>query len=175
MTAIEHLIFDRIFDNEDGGEVWWRKFGAARQHRIFRPLPKNYLVWLLLSQPSSWWWSAMLRAEMCASYWSIFCSQIRAHAVNRCYWIWKKTLQDLQMLSPSLFIQGSLWMLRLLFSIVRNVISVSKTLVVSIALWGCSVNVFVIVVLLVRSCLLITRIKYLKGHKSLVLLVEGVL
>ena len=38
----------------------------------------------------------------------------------------KKTSQELRMLSLSLFIQGSLWMLRLLFSIVRNVISVTK-------------------------------------------------
>ena len=40
-----------------------------------------------------------------------------------------KTSHELQMLSLSLFIQGSLWMLRLLFSIVRNVISVSKVTV----------------------------------------------
>ena len=37
-----------------------------------------------------------------------------------------KTSQELRMLSLSLFIQGSLWMLRLLFSIARNVISVSN-------------------------------------------------
>ena len=37
-----------------------------------------------------------------------------------------ETSQGLQMLSLSLFIQGSLWMFRLLFSIVRNVTSVSK-------------------------------------------------
>ena len=37
-----------------------------------------------------------------------------------------KTSQELQMLSLSVFIQRSLWMLRLLFSIVRNIISVSK-------------------------------------------------
>ena len=38
----------------------------------------------------------------------------------------KKTRQELRMLSLSLFIQGSLWILRLLFSIVKNVISVTK-------------------------------------------------
>ena len=37
-----------------------------------------------------------------------------------------KTSQELRILSLSLFIQGSLWTLRALFSIVRNVISVSK-------------------------------------------------
>ena len=37
------------------------------------------------------------------------------------------------------------------------------------------VFVFVIVFFLVRSCLLITLIKCLKGHKSLGLLIEGVL
>ena len=82
-------------------------------------------------------------------------------------------------------------MLRLLFSIVRNVISVSKLT----SLWDCSLGVFfnchygiigsipcgcitivtvfdffivfVIVFLLVRSCLLITLIKCLNGHRSL--------
>ena len=39
----------------------------------------------------------------------------------------QKTLQELRMLSLSLFFQGSLWMMRLFFSIARNVIS---------ALWG---------------------------------------
>ena len=39
---------------------------------------------------------------------------------------WKKTSQELRMLSLSLFIEGTQWMLKLLFSIVRNVISVSK-------------------------------------------------
>ena len=38
----------------------------------------------------------------------------------------KKTSQELRMLSLSLFIQGSLRLFRLLFSIVRNVIIVSK-------------------------------------------------
>ena len=37
-----------------------------------------------------------------------------------------QTSQELRMLSLSLFIQGSLWMMRLLFSIARNVISVSQ-------------------------------------------------
>ena len=37
-----------------------------------------------------------------------------------------KTSQELWMLSLSLFIQGSLWMRRLVFSIARNVISVSQ-------------------------------------------------
>ena len=56
-----------------------------------------------------------------------------------------------------------------------------------IALWRCSLNVFVFVIvfvfvfvfvivfLLVRSCLLITLIKCLKGHKSLGSLFEGAL
>ena len=55
--------------------------------------------------------------------------------------------QELRMLSLSLFIQGSLWMLRLLFSIVWNVISVSN--VSRIALLGCSLNVIVIVIVIV--------------------------
>ena len=38
----------------------------------------------------------------------------------------EKTSQELRMLSLSLFIQGSLWILRFLFSIVRNVISDSE-------------------------------------------------
>ena len=38
----------------------------------------------------------------------------------------RKTSQEMRMLSLSLFIQGSLWLFRVLFSIVRNVISVSK-------------------------------------------------
>ena len=91
-----------------------------------------------------------------------------------------KTSQELRMLSLSLFIQGSLWMFRLLFSIVRNV-SVSR--VSRIVLWGCSsivivfvfFIVFVIVYLLVRSCLLITLITCLKGQKSLGSLFEGFL
>ena len=37
-----------------------------------------------------------------------------------------KTSQELRMLSLSLFIQGSLWMMILLFSIVRHVINVSQ-------------------------------------------------
>ena len=54
-----------------------------------------------------------------------------------------------------------------------------------ITLWRCSLNVFVFVIVfvfvfvvvffLVRSCLLITLIKCLKGHKSLGLLFEGFL
>ena len=52
-----------------------------------------------------------------------------------------------------------------------------------IPLWGCSLNVFVIVIvfafvivfLLVRSCFLTTLIKCLKGHKSLGPLFKGVL
>ena len=54
-----------------------------------------------------------------------------------------------------------------------------------IALWRCSLNVFVFVIvvvvvffivfLLLRSCLLITLIKFLKLHKCLGLLFEGVL
>ena len=42
------------------------------------------------------------------------------------------------MLSLSLFIQGSRWVLRLLFSIVGNVISVSKVT----SLWNCSLRLF---------------------------------
>ena len=62
-----------------------------------------------------------------------------SHLVTLCHWGFrnfvgwvnslsssKKTSQELRMLSLSLFIQGSLWMLRLFFSIVENVISVSK-------------------------------------------------
>ena len=41
-------------------------------------------------------------------------------------WTVQKTSQELRMLSLSLFIQGSLWMMRFLFSIARNVISVSQ-------------------------------------------------
>ena len=50
-----------------------------------------------------------------------------------------------------------------------------------IPFWGCSLNVFAIVIvflivfLLVRSCFLITLNKCLKGHKSLGLLLGGVL
>ena len=50
----------------------------------------------------------------------------------------QKTSQELRMLSLSLFIQGSLWMLRLLFSIVRNVTRVSNVT----RLWDCSLRVF---------------------------------
>ena len=62
-----------------------------------------------------------------------------------------------------------------------------RSQVSGIALWRCSLNVFVfvivfvfvfvfvIVVLLVRSCPLITLNKCLKGHKSLGSLFEGVL
>ena len=108
------------------------------------------------------------------------------------------------MLSLSLFIQGSLWMLSLLYSIVRNVISVSKVTSLQdfslrmffnchcVCLFHCICLchcLFVgqvmsphhsdqksqfskfrcrcLVFLLVRSCLLISRIKCLKGHKSL--------
>ena len=49
-----------------------------------------------------------------------------------------KTSQELRMLSLSLFIQGSLWMLRLLFSIAKNVISFSKVT----SLYDCSLRVF---------------------------------
>ena len=59
-----------------------------------------------------------------------------------------------------------------------------RSKVSKIALWRCSLNVFVIVFvivfvfavvfLLVRSCFLITLIKCLKGQKSLGLLFEGV-
>ena len=74
------------------------------------------------------------------------------------------------MLSLSFFIQGLLWMLRLLFSIVRNIFSVAKVT----SLWDCSFRVLNVIVIfnvfLVRSCLHITLIKCLKGHKSLGLL-----
>ena len=50
----------------------------------------------------------------------------------------QKTSQELRMLSLSLFIQGWLWMFRLLFSIVRYVTSVSKVT----GLWDCSLGVF---------------------------------
>ena len=72
-------------------------------------------------------------------------------------------------------------MLILLFSIVRNEISVSSVKSQVIVFVFVFVIVFVIVFvfgivfLLVRSWLLITRIKCLKGHKSLELLFEGVL
>ena len=59
---------------------------------------------------------------------------------TRKFTIWKQTSQELQMLSLSLFIQGSLWMLRLLLSIVKNVINVSKVT----SLWDCSLRVFFI-------------------------------
>ena len=62
-----------------------------------------------------------------------------------------KTSQELQMLSLSLFFQGSLWMLRLLFSIVRNVINVSsvRSQVSRIVLWVCFPNVIVFVIVFV--------------------------
>ena len=51
-----------------------------------------------------------------------------------------------------------------------------KSQVSRIALWWCSLIVFVIVIVfLVRSCTLITLIKWVKGHKSLWSLFEGVL
>ena len=58
-----------------------------------------------------------------------------------------------------------------------------RSQVLRIALWRCSLNVFVfvfvfvfvIVPFLVRSCLLITLIKSLKGHKSLGSLFDGAL
>ena len=97
---------------------------------------------------------------------------------------WMQTSQELRMLSLSLFIQGSLWMMRLLFSIARNVISVSHAtnLEDKIIHSGCFLNVIVLIVFIVltvpqknpkksnfsvRSCLLITLIKCLKGHRSL--------
>ena len=49
-----------------------------------------------------------------------------------------KTSQELRMLSLSRFFQGSLWMFRFLFSIVRNVTSVTK----ATSLWDCSLRVF---------------------------------
>ena len=49
-----------------------------------------------------------------------------------------------------------------------------RSQVSKVTLLGCSLNVFVFVFLLVRSCLLITLIKCLKGQKSLGLLFEGV-
>ena len=65
-------------------------------------------------------------------------------------------------------------MLKMLFSIARNVISVSSVKSVSslrskvsgIVLWGCSLNVIVLSLSL-WSCLFITLIKCLKGQKSL--------
>ena len=83
-------------------------------------------------------------------------------------------------------------MMRLLFSIARNVISVSHAtnLEDRIIHSGCFLNVIVLIVFivltvpqknpknsnfLVRSCLLITLFKCLKGHKFLGSLLEGVL
>ena len=118
-----------------------------------------------------------------------------------------KTSQKLRMLSLSLFIQGSLWMLRLFFNchclclfhsichclFVGQIMSLhhsdqksQRSQVSRGALWGCFLNVFVIVFvfvigfafaivfLMVRSCLFITLIKSLKGDKSSEALFEGV-
>ena len=79
-----------------------------------------------------------------------------------------KTSQKLQMLSLSLFIEGSPWMLILLFSIVRNVISVSNVKSLGFALWGCFPNVIVFVIVFCWSGhVSVTLITCLKGHRSL--------
>ena len=84
----------------------------------------------------------------------------------------------------SLFKGHVLWILNLLFSIVKNVISVSKVTNLYFVLWGCSsmVIVFVFFIFILFVCvivffvgLLISLIKCLKGHKSLGSLFEGVL
>ena len=61
-------------------------------------------------------------------------------------WLWRsKRLQELKIMSPSLLIQGYLWILKLLFMIVRNVTSALQCLKGHKSLWGCSLNVIVIV------------------------------
>ena len=71
--------------------------------------------------------------------------------------------QELRMLSHVAHIEGWQWLLRLLFSNVRNLMSVSMLF----ALWDCSTNIFVIV--------FFTLIKWIKGQKSLWSIFEGVL
>ena len=114
----------------------------------------------------------------------------------------KKT-QKMWMLSLSFFIQGSLWMLRLLFSIVRHIFSVAKVTslwdcsfrvlnvigvfkvlfgqvmsshhsdqmsqrsqVSGVALWGCYLNVFVIVHVNSLSLPLFLSLSWWSGHVS---------
>ena len=93
----------------------------------------------------------------------------------RHHWQWHQRLNQrylshyLQMLSMSFFIQGSLWLLRLLFSIVRNAnrcLKGHKSL-------ECLLNVIVIVCCLFWSGLLITLLKCVKGQKFLGFLFEG--
>ena len=96
----------------------------------------------------------------------------------RHHWQWHQRLNQrylshyLQMLSMSFFfIQGSLWLLRLLFSIVRNAnrcLKGHKSL-------ECLLNVIVIICCLFWSGLLITLLKWVKGQKFLGFLFEGVL
>ena len=101
----------------------------------------------------------------------------------------------------SLLIEGSLWRLWLLFLIVRNLTSVSKAQISRITLSGCSLSVTVVIFLIAhcqychhchhchhchqclclchclfvgRTCLIITLIKCLKGHKYLGWLFESV-
>ena len=63
-------------------------------------------------------WLPELCLHSLSSY--IFLRLINNHHLNQ-------NSQELQMLSLSLFIQGSQWMMRLSFSIAKNVISVSHT------------------------------------------------
>ena len=92
-------------------------------------------------------------------------------------WLWRsKRLQELKMMSPSLLIQGYLWILKLLFMIVRNVTSVSKaTNLFEGVLWmslSLSMSILVISYLdyymyLNQPCELvqISNLKFYQGHK----------
>ena len=87
---------------------------------------------------------------------------------------WVKTSHDLRMLyHVALYWRMTM---RLLFSSVRNLMSIIMFTGLLDWSWGCSLNVFVFVTvfLLVRSSLLITLIKCLKGHKSLMVLYVSV-
>ena len=92
-------------------------------------------------------------------------------------WLWRsKRLQELKMMSPSLLIQGYLWILKLLFMIVRNVTSVSKaTNLFEGVLWmslSLSMSILVISYLdyymyLNQPCELvqISNLNFYQGHK----------
>lgn len=92
-------------------------------------------------------------------------------------WLWRsKRLQELKIMSLSLLIQGYLWILKLLFMIVRNVTSVSKaTNLFEGVLWmslKLSMSILVISYLdyymyLNQPCELvqISNLKFYQGHK----------